>query len=69
MGTRIWLGMEIAVMEMYLALGRVYGPESTNGGLFLELEKGIDYWEDVALFHDYFSPFPKSWKGIKALVK
>lgn len=63
------LGMEIALMELYLAVGRIFAPESTGIGLSLELEGGIDYGEDIALFHDYFSPFPKSWKGVRAFVK
>jgi len=64
-GARSCIGMEISLMEMYLALGRLFSPEV---GFRLELH-GTNYQRDVAMFHDYFSPFPKSDRGVRALVK
>ena len=64
-GARSCLGMEVAYMQIYLALGRLFAP---NVQFDLELHD-TDYEQDVVLFHDYFAPFPKSKKGIRVFVK
>jgi len=57
--------MEVAYLELYLALGRLFSP---SVGFELELHD-TEYERDVALFHDYFTPFPKSRNGIRVFVK
>ncbi|KAK3319790.1 cytochrome P450 CYP682H1 [Cercophora scortea] len=64
-GARSCLGMEIALMEIYLTLGRLFSPDA---GFEMELHE-TDHERDVALFHDYFSPFPKSKRGVRAFVR
>ncbi len=66
MGPRraLCLGVELATAEVYLALGRLFSPAS---GLELQLYD-TSYEEDVLPYHDYFSPFAKSLKGIRIVV-
>lgn len=56
--------MEIALMEIYLCLGRLFGPEA---GFELELHDTV-YERDVKMYHEYFSPFPKSDRGVRAFI-
>ena len=63
-GRRICLGMELALSEVYLAVGRLFSP---NTGLTLTLFDTARE-QDVDQFHDYFSPFPRTTKGIRATV-
>ncbi len=63
-GRRMCLGIEIATAELYLALGRLF---SSSVGFELEVYD-TNYEEDVLIFHDYYSPFPKSSKGVRVLV-
>ncbi|KAK0611290.1 cytochrome P450 CYP682H1 [Immersiella caudata] len=64
-GARSCIGTEIALMEIYLCLGRLFSPEA---GFELELHD-IDFEQDVHFFHDFFSPFPMSTRGIRAFVR
>ncbi|KAK0649566.1 cytochrome P450 [Cercophora newfieldiana] len=64
-GARSCIGMDIALTEIYLCLTRLFSPEA---GFRLELHD-TDYDMDVHFYHDFFSPFPKSKKGIKAFIK
>lgn len=63
-GTRSCLGIEVAYLEIYLTLGRLFAPST---GLDLEL-CDMDYEDDVKLFRDYFGPYPKSDNGINVIV-
>jgi hypothetical protein len=58
--------MEVANLEIYLAIGRLF---SQNSGIELKLHDDTDWKEDVVIFHDYFSPWPKRIDGINATVK
>jgi cytochrome P450 len=64
-GTRSCIGMEVAYVELYLTLSRLFAP---NAGIEFELHD-TDYERDVRQWHDYFSPFPKSRNGIRVFVK
>ena len=57
--------MEVAYVEIYLALGRLFSP---SVGIRLELHD-TQYERDVVLFHNYFGPFSRSKNGIRVLVK
>ncbi|KAK0625381.1 cytochrome P450 [Bombardia bombarda] len=63
-GVRTCLGMEIALTEIYITLGRLFSPEF---GAVFELFD-TEYERDIAFFHDYFSPFPRGKKGLRAFV-
>ncbi|KAK0713145.1 cytochrome P450 [Lasiosphaeria miniovina] len=64
-GTRTCVGNEVALMELYLTLGRLFSSLGPGGKLRLI---STDYERDVKRFHDFFSPFPKSARGVRALV-
>ena len=63
-GTRSCLGVEVAHLEIYLAIGNLFDPKR---GVRLELHD-TDWNRDVAIFHDYFAPFPRSRNGVRATV-
>ncbi|KAK3942087.1 cytochrome P450 [Diplogelasinospora grovesii] len=63
-GTRSCLGMEIATMELYITFARLFGPDSC-----MDLELYDSKWQDVWMYHDFFSPFPKNKKGVRVFVR
>jgi hypothetical protein len=56
--------MELAYADMYAALARIFSPRAE----FRFQLHDTDFKEDVAMFHDFFSPFPASRRGIRVLV-
>lgn len=64
-GTRSCIGSEVAYVELYLTVGSIFAP----GVGFDLLLHDTDYERDVRMYHDYFSPFPKSNRGIRASVE
>lgn len=64
-GARSCFGMEVAYLQIYLALGRLFSPKAS---FKLELHD-TDYEQDVVMFYDYFAPAPRSKKGIRVYVR
>jgi cytochrome P450 len=63
-GPRSCIGVDVANMEIYLTLGRLFAP---SAGFDMELHD-TDYEHDVAFYYDYFGAFPKSTKNVRAKV-
>lgn len=63
-GTRVCLGMEIAYSDIYMTVARFFSP---NCGFRMELYD-TDFERDVEMFHDFFTPFPKSRNGIRVKI-
>jgi hypothetical protein len=57
--------MEVAYIQIYLALGRLFSPDVDFS---LELYD-TEYERDVVKLHDYFAPFPRSQNGIRVFVR
>ncbi|KAH8883759.1 cytochrome P450 CYP682H1 [Thozetella sp. PMI_491] len=64
-GTRACLGMEVANLEIYITIARLF---SQSSEIELKLHE-TNFENDVAVFHDFFSPFPKGLDGIRVLVE
>lgn len=64
-GTRSCIGLEVANLEIYILAGRLFSPKS---GLKLKIHE-TSYEEDIAVYHDFFSPFPKGFNGIRVFVE
>ncbi|KAI1409904.1 putative cytochrome P450 [Hypoxylon sp. FL1857] len=61
-GTRLCLGMELATVDLYLAVSRLYGPQS---GFEMSLYDTVD--EDWVAYHEWFAAFPKG-RGLRVKV-
>ncbi|OTA95914.1 hypothetical protein M434DRAFT_40430, partial [Hypoxylon sp. CO27-5] len=62
-GTRLCLGMELATVDLYLAVSRLFGPQS---GFDMSLYDTAD--EDWVAFHEWFAAFPKG-RGLRVKVR
>ena len=70
-GHRACAGMNLAMVELYVALGNLWWVFASGGdekkGVGLKLFKTT--FEDIKTEHDYFAPFPKvSSRGLRVLV-
>ncbi|KAI1391889.1 cytochrome P450 [Hypoxylon trugodes] len=61
-GARLCLGMELATIDAYLAVSRLFGP---SAGFDLRLFDMVD--EDWMAFHEWFAAFPKG-RGLRVKV-
>ncbi|KAI0839507.1 putative cytochrome P450 [Hypoxylon sp. FL0890] len=62
-GTRLCLGMELATVDLYLAVSRLFGPQS---GLEMSLYDTVE--EDWVPYHEWFAAFPKG-RGLRVKVR
>lgn len=63
-GARLCLGMDIAYADIYKTVARFF---SLNCGFRMELYD-TDFKRDVDIFHDFFSPFPRSRNGVRVKI-
>lgn len=63
-GPRACIGQEVANMEVYLALGRLFAP---SAGFAMELHDTL-FERDVAFYYDLFGAFPKSSNNVRLKV-
>ncbi|UPX16325.1 uncharacterized protein EKO05_0006733 [Ascochyta rabiei] len=63
-GPRACIGQEVANMEVYLTLGRLFAP---SAGFDMELHDTL-YERDVAFYYDLFGAFPKSSNNVRVKV-
>ncbi|KAI1449085.1 putative cytochrome P450 [Annulohypoxylon stygium] len=61
-GMRLCLGMELATIDAYLAVARLFGP---NAGFDMQIYDTVD--EDWVVYHEYFAAFPKG-RGLRVRV-
>lgn len=61
-GTRLCLGMELATIDIYLTVSRLFSP---SAGFSMQLSDTQE--EDWRAYHDFFAGFPKG-KGLEVLV-
>ncbi|KAI2602729.1 cytochrome P450 [Hypoxylon sp. NC1633] len=61
-GTRLCLGTELATIDAYLAVARLFGP---GAGFVLKLHDTVD--DDWETFHEWFAAFPRG-RGLRVRV-
>ncbi|KAI1137515.1 putative cytochrome P450 [Hypoxylon sp. FL0543] len=61
-GVRLCLGMELATVDLYLAVSRLFGPRS---GFEMTLHDTVE--EDWVAYHEWFAAFPKG-RGLRVKV-
>ncbi|KAI1379233.1 cytochrome P450 [Hypoxylon crocopeplum] len=61
-GTRLCLGTELATIDVYLAVSRLFG---ARAGFEMRLHDTVD--EDWVAFHEWFAAFPRG-RGLKVVV-
>ncbi|KAI1098134.1 cytochrome P450 [Jackrogersella minutella] len=61
-GTRLCLGMELATIDTYLAVSRLFGPRA---GFEMGLHDTVD--EDWVAYHEWFAGFPKG-RGLRVRI-
>ncbi|KAI1089370.1 putative cytochrome P450 [Rostrohypoxylon terebratum] len=61
-GMRLCLGMELATIDAYLAVARLFGP---NAGFDMQIYDTVD--EDWVAYHEWFAGFPKG-RGLRVRV-
>ncbi|KAI1455526.1 cytochrome P450 [Annulohypoxylon moriforme] len=61
-GTRLCLGTELATIDAYLAVSRLFGP---NAGFDMQMYDTVD--EDWVSYHEWFAGFPKG-RGLRVRV-
>lgn len=54
----------MAYQEIYIAIAHLFSPAAD----FRLRLHDTDWEEDVQMYHDYFAPFPKSRRGVRAVV-
>lgn len=62
-GTRLCLGMELATIDLYLTVSRLFSP---NASFSMVLSSDTTE-EDWRVYHEFFAGFPKG-KGLRVLV-
>ncbi|KAF2712577.1 putative P450 monooxygenase, partial [Pleomassaria siparia CBS 279.74] len=67
-GSRMCVGMNLALAELYLTIGRLFGPGGVGFGNGLELFETGE--KDVRVARDWFNPVPDmTSQGVRVLVK
>ncbi|KAK9802347.1 putative Cytochrome P450 [Seiridium cardinale] len=62
-GTRLCLGMELATMDLYCTVARIFSPKA---GFNMTLYNTTD--EDWKAYHEWFACFPKG-KGLEVMIR
>lgn len=61
-GTRLCLGMELATIDLYLTISRLFSP---NANFTMSMYDTAD--EDWRVYHEFFAGFPKG-RGLHVLI-